>query len=84
MAVRKRARTAWYRADLHLHTPASADYFEPEIHPIDILRKAEQRGLDIIAFTDHNTVAGYVAMQVPVLHMAYLRAILSSNTTLPT
>ncbi|MBP8974593.1 MAG: transcriptional regulator, partial [Anaerolineae bacterium] len=52
----------WYRMDLHLHTPGSADYQEPDISYVDILRQAELRGLDIIAFTDHNTVAGYRAM----------------------
>ncbi|MBC8098214.1 MAG: putative DNA binding domain-containing protein [Armatimonadetes bacterium] len=62
MATRKKARTAWYRVDLHLHTPASADYAEPAAGYIDILRKAEQRGIDIIAFTDHNTVGGYGAL----------------------
>src|SRR6185503_6649875 len=30
----------------------------PGIDYLDILRKAENSGLDIIAFTDHNTVAG--------------------------
>ena len=49
--------------DLHLHTPASSDYQEPHLDYLDILRQAEARGLDIIAFTDHNTVAGYAAMQ---------------------
>ncbi|MEP0762664.1 MAG: putative DNA binding domain-containing protein [Chloroflexota bacterium] len=48
--------------DLHLHTPGSADYQEPDVSYVDILRQAEVRGLDIIAFTDHNTVAGYRAM----------------------
>ncbi len=52
----------WYRMDLHLHTPGSADYQEPDISYVDILRQAELRGLDIVAFTDHNTVAGYRAM----------------------
>ncbi|MER3513951.1 MAG: transcriptional regulator, partial [Chloroflexota bacterium] len=49
--------------DLHLHTPASSDYLEPGVSYLDILQKAEQRGLDIIAFTDHNTIAGYRAMR---------------------
>lgn len=49
----------WKRIDLHLHTPASADYREPNITYLDILKKAEQKGLDIIAITDHNTAAGY-------------------------
>lgn len=53
----------WRRIDLHLHTPASSDYQEPQITYLDILRQAEARGLDIIAFTDHNTVAGYEAMR---------------------
>ena len=46
-----------------MHTPASRDYEQPEILYLDILRQAERRGLDIIAFTDHNTVNGYRNMQ---------------------
>ena len=49
----------WVAADLHLHTPASGDYQEPEVSYLDILRTALGRGLQIIALTDHNTVAGY-------------------------
>lgn len=45
--------------DLHLHTPASADYREGNVTYLSFLKKAEERGLDIVAFTDHNTVAGY-------------------------
>jgi hypothetical protein len=48
----------WYRVDLHLHTPGSADYEESEASYLDILQQAESRRLDIIAFTDHNTVKG--------------------------
>src|SRR5436190_13120983 len=62
----------WYRADLHLHTPGSADYQEPEVTYLDILRRAEMRGLDIIAFTDHNTVAGYHAMLAEIEQLAML------------
>jgi len=56
--------------DLHLHTPGSNDYQEPTVSYLDILRQAELRGLDIIAFTDHNTVAGYAAMrrEIDMLH----------------
>jgi hypothetical protein len=53
---------AWRRIDLHLHTPASSDFQEKGITFLDILNKAEARGLDIIAFTDHNSVAGYARM----------------------
>ena len=53
----------WKILDLHLHTKASGDYQQPEVSYLDILQRAEARGLDIIAFTDHNTVAGYREMQ---------------------
>ncbi len=56
----------WYRVDLHLHTPGSNDYLEPDVSYLDILRKAENVGLDIIAFTDHNTVAGIRALRKEV------------------
>jgi hypothetical protein len=58
--------------DLHIHTPASSDYEEPEITYLDILRKAEERGLDIIAFADHNTVAGYRAMLAEIEQLELL------------
>ena len=72
MPSKKKTAALWYHADLHLHTPASADYQEPEVSYLDILRKAEYRGLDIIAFTDHNTVAGYAAMQREIERLTYL------------
>ncbi len=53
----------WYSVDLHLHTPASSDYQQPDVKYLEILQHAEARGLDIIAFTDHNTVAGYRKLQ---------------------
>ncbi len=53
-----RDKMKWYRVDLHLHTPGSNDYLEPDISYLDLLHKANNIGLDIIAFTDHNTVAG--------------------------
>ena len=30
----------WYSMDIHLHTPASSDYQEPNISYLDILKKA--------------------------------------------
>jgi hypothetical protein len=75
LASRKKSRLQWYRADLHLHTPASADYHSPETRYIDLLRKADQRGLDIIAFTDHNTVNGYAAMMSDIERLEYLESL---------
>jgi hypothetical protein len=49
----------WLSIDLHLHTPASSDYQERGVTYLDVLNQAANRGLDIIAFTDHNTVSGY-------------------------
>ncbi|MFL5804395.1 MAG: RNA-binding domain-containing protein [Roseiflexaceae bacterium] len=53
----------WIRADFHIHTPASEDYAEPQVTYLDILREAERHELEIIAFTDHNTVHGYEQMR---------------------
>lgn len=58
--------------DLHLHTPASSDYQEPHATYLDLLLKAEARGLDLIAFTDHNTVAGYRRMKEEIAQLELL------------
>lgn len=68
---RERAQN-WHAADLHLHTPASSDYEETDRTYLEILQKAEERGLDIIAFTDHNTVAGYRSMVREVEELEFL------------
>ncbi|GAB4522236.1 MAG: hypothetical protein Fur0018_03730 [Anaerolineales bacterium] len=62
----------WYNMDLHLHTPASSDYQDDNITYLDILRQADARGLHIIAFTDHNTVAGYRQMQQEIQQLEML------------
>jgi hypothetical protein len=61
----------WYKMDLHLHTPASADWQEPGVTYLDLLHRAEMQGLDIVAITDHNTVAGCAALQAEIekLHL---------------
>ncbi|TET80828.1 MAG: transcriptional regulator [Anaerolineales bacterium] len=58
--------------DLHLHTPASSDYQEPDVSFRDILHRSEARGLEIIVFTDHNTVAGYRHMQEEIEQLELL------------
>lgn len=62
----------WRHMDLHLHTPGSSDYQENNVSYLDILRQAEIRGLDIIAFTDHNSVAGFAAMRKEVERLLWL------------
>lgn len=62
----------WYSMDLHLHTPASSDYQDEKATYFDILHQAEAQGLDIIAFTDHNTVAGYRQMQQEIQQLEML------------
>ncbi|HEX6386424.1 MAG TPA: RNA-binding domain-containing protein, partial [Anaerolineae bacterium] len=69
---RKSKQRQWRRMDLHLHTPGSNDYQEPNVSYLDILRQAEVRGLDIIAFTDHNTVAGFAAMKKEIEQLLWL------------
>lgn len=68
----KRSRMQWYRMDLHLHTPASKDYQQPGINYLDILQQAERRSLNIIAFTDHNTVRGYRTMREEITRLEWL------------
>jgi hypothetical protein len=63
MKKKNRTQMQWYSMDLHLHTPASSDYQQPDVKYLEILQRAEARGLDIIAFTDHNTIAGYRKLQ---------------------
>lgn len=65
----------WRRIDLHIHTPASHDYEEPDKSYLDILKQAERRGLSIIAFTDHNTVNGYRNMLNEIEHLEYLETL---------
>lgn len=62
----------WRTIDLHLHTPSSSDYQRPEVTILDVLRRAEARGLDIIAITDHNTVAGYRRMREEIQRLEFL------------
>ena len=67
-----REQMQWHSMDLHLHTPASIDYQQPEITNLDILHRAEARGLEIIAFADHNTVSGYRRMKEEIEQLEFL------------
>ncbi|HVO42820.1 MAG TPA: RNA-binding domain-containing protein [Aggregatilineales bacterium] len=58
--------------DLHLHTPGSSDFQDRDASYLDVLHRAELRGLDIISFTDHNTVQGYRAMLDEIAQLAFL------------
>ena len=64
----------WRRADLHLHTPASADWLEPGVSYLQWLQKAESRGLDIVAITDHNTVEGIARLRAEIERLTWLEA----------
>ncbi|MFA9401672.1 MAG: RNA-binding domain-containing protein, partial [Anaerolineales bacterium] len=77
MARRKSKNTdkQWRLMDLHLHTPASSDYHDADVTYLDILHRSEGRGLDIIAFTDHNTVAGYRKMMDEIQQLEMLESL---------
>jgi PHP family Zn ribbon phosphoesterase len=70
----------WRNVDLHIHTPSSSDFQQPEVTYLDILQRAEARGLDIIAFTDHNTVAGYRRLEEEIQQLELLEKL---NRLLP-
>jgi hypothetical protein len=70
----------WYSIDLHLHTPASSDFQEHDVKYLEILQRAEARGLDMIAFTDHNTISGYKKLQDEIQQLELLERL---NRILP-
>ena len=74
-ATRDTRELNWYRIDLHIHTPASADYQTPDVTLLDILRQAEARGADIIAFTDHNSVRGFANLWRDIEDLELLEAL---------
>lgn len=43
------------KADLHVHTPESHDYRDPDADPEDLIERFEEEELDLVAVTDHNT-----------------------------
>jgi hypothetical protein len=45
----------YYKADLHIHSPASKCYKEPDISPRDIVNAAIKQELNVISITDHNS-----------------------------
>jgi hypothetical protein len=67
-----RGSMQWRTMDLHLHTPVSIDYQQPGVTYLEILQRAEARGLDLIAFTDHNTIAGYRQMMEIIDRLEFL------------
>ena len=72
MTSKSKHKMGWMRADLHVHTPASFDYLDKDIRYLDILRKAEAQGVEILAFTDHNTVNGYANLYREIDQLSYL------------
>lgn len=70
----------WQVFDCHVHTPASSDFQQPDVTMLDILQRADVRGVNILAITDHNTVAGCRKMQEEIQQLAFLEKL---NRLLP-
>ena len=49
--------TTFRKMDLHIHTPQSMCYGEPSVTLEQIVDAAKSAGLEVMAITDHNTVA---------------------------
>jgi hypothetical protein len=77
---RKPNNLHWYNVDLHIHTPASGDFQQEGVTYIDILQRAETRGVDILSFTDHNSIAGYRTMMDEITQLEMLERL---NRLLP-
>lgn len=71
-STKRKQKRQWRQVDLHLHTPASADWAEPGITFLDWLHEAERRELDIVAITDHNTVAGIARLRQELERLTWL------------
>jgi PHP family Zn ribbon phosphoesterase len=70
----------WYNADLHIHTPASVDFQQPDVTYMDILQRAEAKDIQILAFADHNTVSGYRRLREEIEQLEMLEKL---NRILP-
>ncbi len=62
----------WYNADLHIHSQASMDFQQSDATYLEILQRAETRDIQVLAITDHNTVAGYRRMRDEVDQLTLL------------
>jgi hypothetical protein len=71
----REGKRRWAVVDLHVHTPASNDFQEAGIGYLDVLRRCEARGLDIVAFTDHNAITGYRKMQEEIQQYQLLESL---------
>ncbi len=76
-----RTNSKWYKMDVHIHTPASSDFQQPQTTMLEILQRAEAKGMDIVGITDHNTVSGYRKMAQEIDQLEMLKAL---NRLLPT
>ena len=54
------------RIDLHTHSSAS-DGTDP---PAEVMRRARERGVDVVALTDHDTVAGHAGARAALRRAA--------------
>ena len=69
------------KADFHLHTTASDGRFSPE----KVVQLAAERGLEVIAITDHDSVAGVIAAMKAAESFPPLKVIpgVEINTDIP-
>ncbi len=75
-----RTNSKWYKMDVHIHTAASSDFQQPQTTMLEILQRAEAKGMDIIGITDHNTVSGYRKMAQEINQLEMLKGL---NRLLP-
>ena len=75
-----RTNAKWYKMDVHIHTAASSDFQQPQTSMLEILQRAEAKGMDIIGITDHNTVSGFRKMSQEISQLEMLKGL---NRLLP-
>jgi len=63
----------WFRIDWHVHYPTAEEGEPGKIPLLNILRQAEEAGLDGLGLVDHNAVRGYEQLRLEVNRLKVLQ-----------
>jgi hypothetical protein len=72
----------FWKADLHVHTPASLDFQDRHATPNNIIFAAINAGLDILGITDHNS-AGFITQMIAAARQSSVTVIPGVEITTP-
>ncbi|MGB9722939.1 MAG: RNA-binding domain-containing protein [Chloroflexia bacterium] len=64
---------SWLRIDWHVHYPVGKEPEQEKVSLLNILRQAEEAGLDILGLVDHNAVRGYEQLRLELNRLKVLQ-----------